>query len=118
TGSRSPRLPRILSAPLRGRVPLGVTRSPPRSAFRDLPHDAAAATRDALASVAGVTEPSGARCAHAPACVPCPFRGLAYRVQLARKKQRIEAAFASRPALSGVAIEEAVGSRDLFGYRN
>jgi len=50
--------------------------------------------------------------------VPCPFRGFAYREQLAKKADRVRSAFRARPSLAGVAIEDTVGSRDLFGYRN
>jgi 23S rRNA (uracil1939-C5)-methyltransferase len=57
-------------------------------------------------------------CPHAPACVPCPFRGLPYRAQLARKRERVVEAFARHAALSEVPIDDVVGSRDLFGYRN
>ena len=57
-------------------------------------------------------------CPHAPACVPCPLRGLAYREQLARKRRRVEAALGAHARLSTLAVDEVVGSRDLFGYRN
>ena len=57
-------------------------------------------------------------CPHAPRCVPCPFRGLAYGVQLARKKQRVTDALAGHSSLADVQVEDVVGSRDLFGYRN
>ncbi|MEA2624271.1 MAG: rRNA (uracil1939-C5)-methyltransferase [Candidatus Binatota bacterium] len=57
-------------------------------------------------------------CPHAPQCVPCPFRGLAYRAQLARKKQRVIEAVAPYSSLAPVEVEDVVGSRDLFGYRN
>ncbi len=57
-------------------------------------------------------------CPHAPSCVPCPFRGLAYREQLVRKRDRVAAALAAYPSLAGVAVDDTVGSRDLFGYRN
>ena len=62
--------------------------------------------------------PERASCPHAPQCVPCPFRGLPYREQLARKRRQIEAALAARASLGAVPIEDVVGSRDLFGYRN
>lgn len=55
-------------------------------------------------------------CPHAPSCVPCPFRGLPYREQLRRKRERLTEALA-KPAL-GAEVEDVVGSRDLFGYRN
>jgi 23S rRNA (uracil1939-C5)-methyltransferase len=57
-------------------------------------------------------------CPHAPGCVPCPFRGLQYREQLARKRRRVERAMATYPSLRDTWIEEPIGSRDLFGYRN
>src|SRR5439155_12609606 len=57
-------------------------------------------------------------CPHAPSCAPCPFRGLPYREQLARKRRRVESAIAARPSLGGAVVEDVVGSRDLFGYRN
>lgn len=57
-------------------------------------------------------------CPHAPACVPCPLRGLSYRDQLVRKRQHVATALAAHPRLTGVPIEDVVGSRDLFGYRN
>ena len=50
--------------------------------------------------------------------MPCPFRGLPYREQLARKRRRVESAIAARPSLGGAVVEDVVGSRDLFGYRN
>jgi 23S rRNA (uracil1939-C5)-methyltransferase len=59
-----------------------------------------------------------ATCPHAPACVPCPYRGLPYREQLARKLARVRAALADRPSLGDAPIDDVVGSRDLFGYRN
>jgi 23S rRNA (uracil1939-C5)-methyltransferase len=58
-------------------------------------------------------------CPHAPACVPCPLRGVPYREQLARKRQRVEQAIAAYPGLRrDLGIEDVIGSRDLFGYRN
>jgi len=62
--------------------------------------------------------PAEIRCPHAPSCVPCPLRGLPYREQLARKRRSLEAAIAKYRSLSGVVVEDVVGSRDLFGYRN
>jgi 23S rRNA (uracil1939-C5)-methyltransferase len=50
--------------------------------------------------------------------VPCPYRGLPYREQLARKLARVRDALSARPSLASVPIDEVVGSRDLFGYRN
>jgi 23S rRNA (uracil1939-C5)-methyltransferase len=61
---------------------------------------------------------SGALCPHAPGCVPCPLRGLPYREQLARKRRRVEQALATYPGLRDVRVEDVIGSRDLFGYRN
>ncbi len=57
-------------------------------------------------------------CPHAPRCTPCPLRGLGYREQLARKRERVASAVARYPSLAGTEIEDVVGSRDLFGYRN
>ncbi|MGH7858115.1 MAG: hypothetical protein ACREQY_12385, partial [Candidatus Binatia bacterium] len=64
------------------------------------------------------TGPQAQRCPHAPTCTPCPFRGLAYGEQLARKRRMLADALARYPSLAGAGIEEPVGSRDLFGYRN
>jgi tRNA/tmRNA/rRNA uracil-C5-methylase (TrmA/RlmC/RlmD family) len=50
--------------------------------------------------------------------VPCPYRGLPYREQLARKLARVRDALSARRSLAGVPIDDVVGSRDLFGYRN
>jgi 23S rRNA (uracil1939-C5)-methyltransferase len=61
---------------------------------------------------------SRALCPHAPGCVPCPFRGLPYREQLARKRRRVEQALAVYPGLRDARVEDVIGSRDLFGYRN
>jgi 23S rRNA (uracil1939-C5)-methyltransferase len=61
---------------------------------------------------------SRALCPHAPECVPCPLRGLSYRAQLARKRRRVEQALAAYPGLREARIEDVIGSRDLFGYRN
>lgn len=57
-------------------------------------------------------------CPHAPRCTPCPLRGLGYREQLEHKRRRVAAALARFPRLAAVVIEDVVGSRDLFGYRN
>ena len=57
-------------------------------------------------------------CPHAPSCVPCPLRGRPYREQLARKRRRVEEALSAHPGLRDARIEDAIGSRDLFGYRN
>ncbi len=57
-------------------------------------------------------------CPHAPRCAPCPLRGLSYRQQLARKRQLLQAALDAVPALGGLAAQDIVGSRDLFGYRH
>lgn len=57
-------------------------------------------------------------CPHAPSCLPCPYRGVGYRDQLARKRHRVAAAVAAYPTLSTIEIEDVVGSRDLFGYRS
>jgi 23S rRNA (uracil1939-C5)-methyltransferase len=57
-------------------------------------------------------------CPHAPECVPCPLRGLPYREQLAFKRQRVEASLGAYSSLREAMVEDVVGSRDLFGYRN
>ena len=62
--------------------------------------------------------PTAERCPHAPRCVPCPLRGRSYREQLALKRARVVDALAQFPALVGVTVDDTVGSRDLFGYRN
>lgn len=62
--------------------------------------------------------PAPTGCLHAPQCVPCPLRGLPYREQLSRKRQEVERALAAYPSLAGADLEDVVGSRDLFGYRN
>lgn len=59
-----------------------------------------------------------AGCPHAPRCVPCPLRGLPYREQLFRKREEVRRALAAYPSLATVEVEDVVGSRDLFGYRN
>lgn len=56
------------------------------------------------------------RCAHAPDCVPCPYRGLPVREQLTRKRETVRRALA-RLAGAVPEVEPCVGSRDLFGYR-
>ena len=57
-------------------------------------------------------------CPHAPACVPCPLRGSSYREQLAGKRRRVEAALGGHPRLAALPVDDVIGSRDLFGYRN
>ncbi|MGH7803721.1 MAG: 23S rRNA (uracil(1939)-C(5))-methyltransferase RlmD, partial [Candidatus Binatia bacterium] len=50
--------------------------------------------------------------------MPCPLRGLPYREQLARKRELVVRALAARPSLAELPVDETIGSRDLFGYRN
>jgi len=50
--------------------------------------------------------------------VPCPLRGLGYREQLATKRRRVEAALGAHPRLAELSVDDVIGSRDLFGYRN
>ncbi len=62
--------------------------------------------------------PRAARCPHAPRCIPCPLRGLPYREQLARKRKTVASALAVYESLADLPIDDVIGSRDLFGYRN
>ena len=50
--------------------------------------------------------------------MPCPFRGVPYGEQLRRKRESVVEAFASFSSLAPAAVEDTIGSRDLFGYRN
>jgi 23S rRNA (uracil1939-C5)-methyltransferase len=61
--------------------------------------------------------PAPRGCPHAPHCVPCPLRGRPYGEQLSLKKRALADAIGAYRSLATTAVDEVVGSRDLFGYR-
>lgn len=58
-----------------------------------------------------------APCPHFPRCVGCPWIGVPYREQLARKQQRLRDAFAARASLAGAEILPIRRAPSPFGYR-
>jgi 23S rRNA (uracil1939-C5)-methyltransferase len=59
-----------------------------------------------------------APCAHYPACGGCRFQDLAYESQLAAKAQWVADSFQRLAGLSDPPLEEIVGAKSQFGYRN
>ncbi len=57
-------------------------------------------------------------CAHFPNCAGCALIGRPYGEQLVWKWERVRAALAAVPILSGTAVAHVVGSPRAFGYRN
>ncbi len=57
-------------------------------------------------------------CPHAPMCVGCPYYGVRYGEQLARKHRRVVDALAEHAPAVAVEVDKPVRAVRLFGYRN